>query len=665
MRVFLILVIAGIAQFCSAQAPTKFGKVEAQDLQKKVYPVDSSAHAVYISDIGKTEIVGNTKGWFSLEFKRYARIHILNKSAYDLATIEIPLYKISTDREEKLDNLKAVTYNLEDGKVVSTKLSKDNVFTEKKSRNWIIKKFTLPNVKEGSIIEFEYAITSDFLFNLRPWSFQGSYPRLWSEYNLALPQFLNYIFLGQGYQPFDIKDQKSGIQNFHIIESNGASASERYSFSSNVTDYRWAMKNVPALKKESFTSSLDNHIAKINFQLSAYQEPLKYKNILGSWTQLTKELLEDEDFGKKLDDRNAWLSDVMSPLLKGANTDLEKAKRIYAYVRDNINCTDHEAIYASQQLKNVLKTKAGNVSDVNLLLTAMLLNAGIKANPVMLSTTDHGYTYSLYPVLDRFNYVISRAIIDNKEFYLDASRPRLGFGKLMPDCYNGHARVIDAEATPVSFEADSLKESKVTSIFISQDDKGNWLGSMNQKPGYYESYSIRRKVQEDGEEKFFKEIKKRFGVDMEFEEPKIDFLTNYDVPVALNYKFTLNIDKEDIIYLNPLFGEGYKENWFKSADRKYPVEMPYTFDETYFATVQVPEDYVIDELPKSVKVNLNEEGHGYFEYIISHSGSTISMRTRVKLTRTYFLPEEYELLREFFNLVVSKQKEQIVLKKKK
>ena len=60
------------------------------------------------------------------------------------------------------------------------------------------KKFTLPGVKEGAIIDYEYTVTSDFLFNLQPWYFQGDIPCLWSEYRAALPQFLKYIMLQQG-----------------------------------------------------------------------------------------------------------------------------------------------------------------------------------------------------------------------------------------------------------------------------------------------------------------------------------------------------------------------------------------------------------------------------------------------------------------------------------
>jgi hypothetical protein len=58
----------------------------------------------------------------------------------------------------------------------------------------------------------------------------------------------------------------------------------------------------------------------------------------------------------------------------------------------------------------------------------------------MLSTRSHGYTYAKYPLMDRFNYVIVRLSLDGKDYYLDASKPRMGFGWLDIESYNGHAR---------------------------------------------------------------------------------------------------------------------------------------------------------------------------------------------------------------------------------
>jgi hypothetical protein len=642
----------------------KYGKIAATDLQKKVYSIDSSASAVVLSDVGSTEIVGNAKGGFSLEFKHHKRVHILNKSGYNQADVEISLYS-DDNLEEELDNLKAVTYNLDGGKVVETKLEKSAVFKEKKSKNLVVKKFTLPNVKEGSIIEYEYKQTSDFLFNLQPWTFQGSAPRLWSEYRLSMPQFLNYIFLSQGYHPFFIHDQKNRTDNFNVSDQGGTGRSERFSFTAGITEYRWAMKDVPELKEESFTSTLSNHISKIEFQLAGYKEPLTPKIILGSWPELSKSLLEREDFGNSLRMPNGWLGDVVKPLAQGSANDLEKAKKIYAYIRDNINCTGRNGIYMGQQLKNVLKTKSGSEAELNLLLTAMLKYAGLQAEPVILSTSDHGYTYALYPIIDRFNYVVSKVLVDGITYMLDASRPRLGFGKLTADCYNGHARIVNEQATPLEMQPDSLKERKLTSIFITNAENGKWGGTMQQTPGYYESYHIRDKVKEKGQDEFFKEVEKSFGQDIEIKQPAIDSLTTYEQPVTMHYAFDIKTAGEDILYINPMFGEGYKENPFKSASRFYPVEMPYTMDETYLLNMHVPTGYVLDELPKGAKVKLNEEGSGYFEYLISESAGIISMRTRIKLDRTTFSPDEYDSLREFFKLIVTKQSEQVVFKKKK
>jgi hypothetical protein len=429
--------------------------------------------------------------------------------------------------------------------------------------------------------------------------------------------------------------------------------------------YRWVMKDVPELKEESYTSSIKNHIARIEFQLSSQSYPLTPHDYRNTWPALVKELLQSSYFGSALDNSNNWLSDDLKPVLAGAGSQTEKAKRIYAFVRDNFTCTDHSALWIEQSLKNVMKTKKGSVSEINLLLTAMMRYAGLKSDPVILSTTDHGYTMEYYPMTSAFNYVLSQCTADDQTYYLDATYPRLGFGKLLPECYNGHARVINEDATPVYFMADSLNESKMTALFITNDDKGNWVGSINQTLGSYESYSVRNKVKEKGQDDFFKEIQKVYGEDVKVVSPHIDSLSSYEMPLAIKYEVELNPSKEDILYINPMFGEAWKKNPFKSAERYYPVEMPYTMDEIYLLTMEVPQGYVVDELPKQMVVKLDEKGSAFFEYRISQSGNTISLRSRVKINRTLFTNEEYDNLREFFNMIVNKQSEQIVFKKKK
>ncbi|HVT83706.1 MAG TPA: DUF3857 domain-containing protein, partial [Chitinophagaceae bacterium] len=170
---FIALVIFTLSAAAQDQKHVnfKYGKIDAEDFNSKVYSIDSNANAIVLADVGTTEIVGNSKGWFSLEFTHYRRMHILNKNGYDIANVQVDLYKDGND-EEQLDNLKAVTYNLENGKISETRLdTKGGVFKDVINKHEVVRKFTFPNIKEGSIIEYQYKVHSDFLFNLQPWEF--------------------------------------------------------------------------------------------------------------------------------------------------------------------------------------------------------------------------------------------------------------------------------------------------------------------------------------------------------------------------------------------------------------------------------------------------------------------------------------------------------------
>jgi hypothetical protein len=113
----------------------KFGKITPADFTINSPLVDSNANAVVIADFGSSEFEGNMKGWFSITFKRHKRIKILNKNGFDAATVSIMLYG-DYDNSEKLDDLRAVTHNLENGTVVTTKLEKKDILEEKPRKNF-------------------------------------------------------------------------------------------------------------------------------------------------------------------------------------------------------------------------------------------------------------------------------------------------------------------------------------------------------------------------------------------------------------------------------------------------------------------------------------------------------------------------------------------------
>jgi hypothetical protein len=665
----LLLLVLSLKTVAFGQAvnrpDTKFGNVKPEDFAPAAYAVDSQANAVVLFDLGKAEYGTDLRGGFSIIYKFHQRIRLMNKNGFDAATVEIPVLK-ATGIEEILEKVEATTYNLEGDKVVATKVDKSSIFKDKLSKDYQVQKFTFPNLKEGCIIEYTYTISSPFTRYLHEWNFQGDHPVLWSEYDVMVPSLYNFVIIKQGYFPYAVEKSEVTSKNYsvYVPASTAYEKGQNANFNFDVYHTTWAMENVPSLKEEEFTTTLENHVARVSFQLRSIHYPDRAPQPqMGTWFQVAEELMKDEDFGKALTDNNGWLSDDVKRLTASAATQTEKAKKIFEFVRDNFTCTDASAIFLTSPLKKVFESKKGAVSDLNLLLAAMLKKAGFEVQPLLLSTRAHGRAYEEYPVMERLNYVIVRAKVDDNYTLLDASDGKMGYGKLPIRCYNGGARIIDAMPELVQISPDSLRETKITSVFImNSEDKKGLQGSFTSNLGQYESYSLRHKLAKQTSEEFFKEVKKNYSFDVDIKNPQTDNLTAYEQPITLKYDFTFSLD-EDILYVNPMLAEATKENPFKSARRYYPVEMPFVSQEIYVLDMEIPEGYVVDELPKSSRILFNEN-EGMFEYLISSDGKNIRLRSKISLNKATFDPEDYESLREFFAFIVKKHSEQIVLKKK-
>jgi hypothetical protein len=669
-RIPTIVCLCLLVHICPAQDKAKntWGKISPADFSAPAESpvITSSTGAVILSDVGTINFVGNKKGWFSHVYQRHTRIKIVNKSAFGLATVGIWFYNDGED-PEKVSEIQAVAYNLENGSVTSTPLQSKDVFEEKVDKEYSKKKFSIPGVKEGSIIEYSYKLTSMY-DHLPSWEFQWEdYPCLYSDLQVEIPQTMMYVLVRQGVHPYAIDKGGQGRINYRVTEQAeaGLGGTERsLTVGANTIKHEWAMKDVPAFGAERWLTTPANYIDKIDFQLSGTYDGEQVHDRSNNWANATESLLTREDFGGELSADHAWMDASLDKIVTASQTPLEQAHAIYYYISRHFTCTDHYDPYIKTSLRDVVKKGNGTVGDINLLLVAMLRGKGLDAEPVLLSTREHGFNLASYPILQKLNYVIVKLRVNGKIFYLDAAYPQLGFGQLPGNCYNGHARIISRkDSASVWFDADSLKESKVTLVMLASGEKG-LEGSWQSTLGKEESYQTRRKIAEQGQESYFKSIQTAYGEEGTISNGGIDSLDRPEDPVKVHYEFQLKGGSDaGVLYFNPIFGDGWHENPFKAAERKYPVEMPYVINETYVFSMQIPEGYTVEEAPKSARVAYNGD-QGSFEYLVAQSGTQLQLRTSLKLNRANFLPEDYASLRDFFGFVVKKENEQVVLKKK-
>ncbi len=673
MKIIIKAVLAFLFLFQSAEIFSqkrityKFDKITQPDFVIPSALVDSNTNAVIIADVGNTEFEGNNKGWFTYVYKKRTRIKIINKKAFDLASVNIMLYQDKDDRESPED-ISGTTFNLVNGNVVTAKLEKKDIFQEKYDKNHYNIRFTLPAVTEGSIIEYTYTIKSNFIFNIPSWEFQNaSYPTLWNEYNIAIPSLLTYMSIRYGKHSFFIDQADQINRNFSVTrqnESNMVMPTQDLIVSATVNRHKWVMKDIQGLKNEDYISSPDNFIDKISFQLYQTNNGQDTHDVYNSWNKVVDEMLKRSDFGAALNENKEELKDLAKTIVNPNDDQLKQLRDIFYYVQKNFTCTNTHRIFITGTLKDVIKKRAGNVGEINLLLTGLLQQIFIPADPVMLSTRNNGRVFTKYPQLDQYNYIICRIRIQNTYYYLDAAEPLLGFARLPLKCYNGFAKVISEDSAVAHLDADTLREKRTVSVFIINDQKEGYTGRITKDYGYYESLDTRHFIAGHSLSDFEKKITNEISQEnMHVKNITIDSLDKIELPVSVKYDLDINLNgNEDIIYFNPLLDEAIKKNPFAAAERENPVEMPYITDDLYLLNMEVPDGYKIDELPKQVKLNLNGTD-GSFEYLISVESNVIQFRCRLKINRANFESDSYQNLRDFYAYVVKKEAENIVFRK--
>jgi hypothetical protein len=319
----------------------KFGKISEDELKMKVYDKDTSAEAVVLFDVGRTYYVFNQESGFRMVFERHTRIKVFKKTGYDYANIEIPYYEESTGTDkEEISGLKAYTYQLKEGKIEKYKLEKDAIFDEKVNKYWKNQKFTMPNISEGCVFEFEYKIYSDFISNIRDWYFQDNIPVVWSEYQVEMPEYYRFKKFSQGHEPIqaDPPTTKSGKLNFSGFERNTQGNVTQSSAYNEAVDYqifveRWYTKDIPAFRSEKMITTPKDYLAQVQYQMESVQYPRStVKNISRSWDKIVKNLMEWESFGKELN-RKGQVKDLVT-ILSGSPQ--EKISKAYQYVASNI-----------------------------------------------------------------------------------------------------------------------------------------------------------------------------------------------------------------------------------------------------------------------------------------------------------------------------------------
>jgi len=651
-RVFIIICILSFVQIAVAQNYVhEFGKYSNEEFQLQQYAKDPTAEAVVIYDIGSSHFIRNDDG-FQVLFERKMKIKIFNKAGLKWAQISIPYYEESNKYEEILE-LKGNTYNYENGQVRISALDPNNVFNEKYNEHWYDRKFAMPDVKEGSVIEISYKIQSPYLFNFRNWDFQNKIPVIYSEYTVFMIPFYEYTNILQGANNFD------GFKSYETSSYSSPFGSINYQDKA----YCYVMKELPAFKDESFITSANDYIIKLDFQLSQLHRPDgSIQAIMTTWPKLSEEMIDNESFGKYINNSKKRAKEIVDGMQITTKPAIEKAKNIESFIKSKFNWNGYSDKFASKSVKEFLTAKTGNCADINLFLTGMLNAAGIEAYPVILSTRSHGKIKLDYPFSHFFNYVIVMAKIDSLLILLDATEPLSNFSEIPSRCINDAGLIIQKNKT----EWMKLQSTSNSDISYNFDLRLNAnKDSINQHCKLmttgYEAIDYRRKFSTA-----YKDLKiKLMGTNsLSGDSLKPIDLDQIEKPFEIDFNSKVQSESiEDKIIISPFCGFTITENPLKQPVRTYPIDFVYRKSYKFQSAIAIPTGYKLMTLPEDLKINNSLVRVVYATDI--QKKDTIIVIGSYLFKKDVYPISDYSNLKSYFNGIVDKFNEKLVFVKEK
>lgn len=622
----------------TAQEFPDFGIINNEERDLKQCTFDKDANAVVLLH----EAFSDYDDQHQLITVHHIKIKILKEKGIESANVSIPFYR-SNDFEQ-ITMVEGMTINMVDNNPVQTKLDRKSIYTKKTNERWGEMVFAFPAIKAGSIIEYKYRSAMKHYGGLKDWDFQEELPVMMSRYTLVILPNAEFAYRVNKTLdiPITVKTQ---------------------SFNGGVY---FEMKNVPGLGNEPYMDARKDYLQKVIFQLSGLgMGGSNKKKYTTSWEEVTRELMMEENFGAQLN-KNIGGTDDFIKQIKTLALPEEKMKGVFNYVRNNMVWNNMYSMYTTRGVKDAWQTKSGNSGEINLLLINLLKEAGLESYPMLVSERFNGKVDKSYPFMDQFNSVFACVIISNKKYYLDATDKNIPAHITPSTILNTTAFVVNRKAGGlINITNDTLvfKENIIADLTVAGD--GTVSGEVSIKSTDY----ARIKRLEDYKEDKIKFLARSFIVDgtaISAKDIEISNVENDSLALVQQGKISGRLNTTgDYTFLPLNLFTGFDFNPFLSNNRLSNINFGYRRSIILNVTIQLPPDYVVDEMPKSIKLSDPDKDILFMRHITHDKEiNLIRCMMQFEFKKSLYETDMYPIVKEVYQRIFEYLKEPVLLKKK-
>ncbi len=647
---YLLLVVAFTTCYISATAQPDVKQIE-QYVRQSSFGIDRDASAVVLFeriDIG----MGIENQGYVRTYTVHKFIKVIKRDAFDAA--EGTILGRKNSQNDQIYNVKGIAYNLVNDAIKQSSIPTGDYYKKKVTKNFEELTFTIPDVKEGTVLEYSYTQKTPLYFQIPVWEIQGPYPKLLSEYAITARNVPGYS---------TVMHVKPVLRDFNTF-AEALNSKEEFCHLAGGGGYSvWFRKNIPSAKTESFVRNDENHKERMDVVLKIFSG-MTGQVLSGTWEKYNEEFWMS-DLVKRTRKDLGFYTDSAQSITRHDTCKLDKVRSVYKFVRNRCRLNNATNL-AQDNLKDVFRGGEGNLLHINALLVAMLNAAGLEAYLLQTSTTSIVSPTKAYP-MDMFNYVAAAVVIGDAYILLDASDKNNAFGMLPNSCYNGYSRVISEKGDVIELDPGFVEDANVHSVRISMPDDSTQKIEVVHKMGIPSSSMLRKKasLENDGKNDFFEKYIAELAENNEVITKSIENLEKPDTNLIIKYTYVVKTDKADKIFFATSFKKIVPNNPFKAKERIFPVEFPWRSNNAYHVTFTLPKNYMVDSVTTPLLMSLGENSMEYkksVDYLADMNLLTVNISFKNPQV-TYEL-DEYGILKQFYEDLVKQESKIIEIRKK-
>ena len=373
---------------------------------------------------------------------------------------------------------------------------------------------------------------------------------------------------------------------------------------------------------------------------------------------------------KDLEANNDQVNAKAKEITAGISNDLDKIKKIFYWMHDNIRYIAFEdgiAAFKPEKPEEVLRKKYGDCKGMAHLTKGMLKALGFDARLCWIGTNHIAYDYST-PSIAVDNHMICALIYLGKTYFLDATENYIGFNEYAERIQGRQVLIEDGAkyihtTVPVTVYEQNLNIEKDTLSIKGTDVEGSvsreWRGEEKENI-FSQLNAIKKEKSSDAFIKYLSDDDKNYAI--------TDFTTSslqdYDKPLTAQYKMKHSNAVSSFgndLYVDIDIRKDLGNFTFDIKERSLDYWFSYKTNTRQEVQLSIPPEYTVTAMPPNVIVK--NDDYEFSATIVKQPGKILYTKSIViknpRLVKSKFEQwnRDIEKLRAFYN-------EQIVLSKK-